>query len=177
MSDTPGSVAALAAPADILQREIYRAQTLCARFGSALGTDCDVQAALNGYREAISKTRGLMLDVGVEAGCRRCAEENNGSCCFHSMEEHIEHMLLLINLLWGEDLPGKREVPDHCWFLGRHGCKLFARYHFCVNYFCADLKSRLLPAQWKTLLATVGTELSAGWHAEHVLGRWLGARL
>lgn len=164
-------------PAPTVQHEIFRAQLLCARFGLALGNDHSVHAALDDYLKAIRNTRGLMLDMGMQAGCGVCANKNSGSCCFHGMEDNFDYLLLLINLLWGQDVPVARELPGHCLFLSRHGCKLVARYHFCVNYFCADLKNLLRSAQWKVLLAAVGAELSAGWEAEHVVRHWLRARI
>lgn len=160
-------------PLQTVDGEIFRAHMLYGRFGLALEADHSVHLALQSYLEAIRQTHQLIVEVGVRTSCAACANQENGSCCFLGMEENFDHILMLINLLWGKDLPVERELPNQCLFLGRQGCKLLARYHFCVNYFCSDLKNRLQPMQWKILLTGVGAELSAGWEAEHILRHWL----
>ena len=173
MNDHQQSHTAGKPPVSTVEQEISRARMLFLGFGSVLGTDHCIQTALADYRQAIRTNRRLMRQMGVLRVCSCCARENDGGCCFHGMEEHVDRILLLINLLWGLQLPVERDLPDHCLFLGRQGCKLLARYHFCVNYFCSDLKNRLHCSRWKALQAGVGAELSAGWEAEHALLRWL----
>lgn len=146
---------------------------LYSRFRHALCSDNKISAVLEGYERAIHNTSRLMFATGVTTGCTACAREAKGSCCFYGMEDNFDQVLLLINLLLGRGLPTAREVSRHCYFLGSQGCKLIARYHFCVNYFCAHLKSVMGPASFKIVLAGVGAELSAGWEAEQAVDYWL----
>jgi hypothetical protein len=82
-------------------------------------------------------------------------------------------VLLLINLLFGVELPERREIPEGCFFVGEKGCRLLARHTFCVNYLCPVL-IRSLERKEKRELATVsGEEILAGWELEKKLRPWL----
>jgi hypothetical protein len=127
---------------------------------------------LDRYDGAIENTQETMRQAGVADICGLCAKET-GSCCFQEVETWYDPMLLLINLLLDADLPRSRQIPGQCLFLGDKGCRLRARYAFCLNYFCPHLKIRLGSGAMNIMLAAVGQELAAGWELEQSLYRWL----
>jgi len=91
------------------------------------------------------------------------------------VEEWYDPLLLLINLLMEVEFPASRELSGHCLFVGKRGCKLIARYPFCVNYLCPRLKDLLGPAQTQHLMPAAGTELFSGWEAERYIHNWLNS--
>lgn len=157
--------------ADRLRVAIARARALFALHGESLSDDPGIGRLLAAYREAIARTGELMRESGVCAACARCAGFGHGSCCFQGIENEYDSILLLVNLLLGCSLPDEPAVPESCFFLGEEGCRLPARYYFCVNYLCPDLQESLDPEVVRRLLHAVGRELSAGWEVEHALRR------
>jgi hypothetical protein len=131
----------------------------------------DMQRLLCRYDSAIENTQETMEQTGVAAACGLCAEKT-GSCCFEEVETWYDPVLLLINLLLKAELPRSRQIPGQCLFLGDKGCRLRARYAFCLNYFCPTLKTRLGSGVMNITLAAVGQELAAGWELEQSLYRW-----
>ncbi|MEJ2588385.1 MAG: hypothetical protein P8165_12560 [Deltaproteobacteria bacterium] len=132
----------------------------------------DVRRLLHRYDAAIAHTRETMRQTRVIEECTRCAEKS-GSCCFQEVETWYDGISLFINLLLGAALPQQYELPGQCLFLGQEGCKLRARYAFCLNYLCPTLKGRLGPDLLRHVLAAVGHELEAGWALEQTLYRRL----
>ena len=122
------------------------------------------------YDSAIEATQRTMGEAGMGLSCGRCSKDT-GSCCFQEVETWYDHRLLLINLLLSGDLPRSRQIRGECLFLGEQGCRLRARYAFCLNYFCPMLKARFGPDLLRTLLAAVGRELAAGWELGLALNR------
>ena len=152
-----------------LREEVARARALHALHGKSLSDDPRIACLLEKYRDAIVRSGRQMEEEGVWAACARCARMGHGSCCFKGIEDEYDHILLLVNLLFGVDLPDDPAVPESCFFLGEKGCRLKGRYYFCVNYLCPDLQDALEPAAMRELLRIVGEELSAGWELEHAL--------
>ncbi len=136
----------------------------------------EIGGLLTCYDSAIEATQRAMGEAGMGLSCGRCSKDT-GSCCFQEVETWYDHRLLLINLLLSGDLPRSREVEGECLFLGERGCRLRARYAFCLNYFCPMLKARFGLDLLKTLLAAVGRELAAGWELEQALDRRLQKHL
>jgi hypothetical protein len=156
-----------------LQREITTARSLFVRCRRALGHQPELLRLLSLYGEAIGETQALMQRVSVTEACTDCAQQGAGSCCFEGIESGYDHMLLLINLLMGCTIPDFREVPDSCFFVGKTGCKLQARYYYCVHYLCPALQAALGPSAQRRLLSVVGKELAAGWELERALRKFL----
>lgn len=123
-------------------------------------------APIEAYGTAIRRTSSAMGEMNVVAFCSRCAMTERGSCCFEEIGQAYDLPLLLLNLLLGCELPRAREIPHGCFFLGPTGCTLTARYHFCVNYLCPDLRNALGREGSERLLRIVGSEIAAGWEAE-----------
>lgn len=134
-----------------------------------------MRSLLDAYDAAIRHTQKIMRDTGAAAACSRCAAER-GSCCFQEVETWYDPMLLFINLLLNVDLPKSRRHPNQCLFLGPEGCRLRARYSFCLNYFCPTLQEQMDPDLMHAVRRAVGRELLAGWELERFLYRWLNGQ-
>lgn len=149
--------------------EISEARHLFQRYGNRLLSDPCVSRLLKQYRDAIAKTTRMMREMGMQGECARCAADGPGSCCFSGIEEGYDQILLLINLLMGCNIPDTREIAGSCTFLGPSGCKLRARYYYCVHFLCPRLHRAMDPLSVKELLRAVGEELHAGWEAEQAV--------
>ena len=156
-----------------LLHEIGAARALFDCFGPTLCRQPELVRLLSLYRRSISETQSVMSREGVTSACALCARDAAGSCCFEGIEAGYDPILLLINLLMGSTLPHSREAPESCFFVGEAGCKLQARYYFCVHYLCPALQGSLGPDAKQALLKTVGKELAAGWELECALREWL----
>jgi hypothetical protein len=110
-----------------------------------------------------------MKQSGVVRTCTVCAVDEKESCCFNGVEDWYDTLLLLINLLMGVDLSTPRKVPEGCLFVGKNGCRLVARYHFCINYLCPKLKDRLDFSRRKNLMAVGGREILCGIELENAI--------
>jgi hypothetical protein len=156
-----------------IDKETARARDLHRRHGEALSRDPALAALLRDYGRAIAETRETMVRLGIAEACAACAQGSAGSCCSEQVEDWYDHLLLLINLLMGVEIPRHREVPGHCLFVGPDGCKLMARHSFGINYLCPELKARLGAAGTREFLAVAGRELFSGWELERALRTWL----
>ncbi len=145
-------------------RQMEEADRIFRNRGKQLLADPEIAALLTCYDSAIEATQRAMEEAGMGLLCGNCSKET-GSCCFQEVETWYDHRLLLINLLLSGNLPRSREIEG--------GCRLRAKYAFCLNYFCPMLKARFEPDLLKTLLAAVGRELAAGWGLEQALNRRL----
>lgn len=158
-----GRVGAVLKAADSL----YRSQ------GEQIREDPALFLMIERYRAALTASREMMAGSGMVALCSACARETPGGCCFREVEEEYDPVLLLINRLLGASLPERREVPDNCLFLGEKGCKIPARYYFCVNFLCEKLKSGIRESVMEEIRRTSGEELQEGAALEYALRRWL----
>ena len=152
---------------------IDEAKQIYENCGEDLSGDKAISKHLSEYRNRISATNRLMQLSDIVNTCSSCAEKKPGSCCMQDVEEWYDPVLLLINLLMGVELPDYREIPGHCLFVGRNGCKLIARYSFCVNYICPELKKLLGPVQTQNIMTVAGQELLSGWETEKSVHNWL----
>jgi hypothetical protein len=157
----------------MIEEEIIRAKRLYARYGEALTNHDGLGALFEMYRSAIRTTQEVMNQLGVVETCSVCACEGSGSCCFQGVEEWYDHVLLLINLVLGRQIPEFREVSIGCLFVGSRGCKLMARHSFCVNYICPSLKDSIKTTYMGKLLSVSGDELYCGWELEKSIREWL----
>lgn len=157
---------------DRVHLTVQQAYALYQRHGKTLLSDPAVVEGLEAYCQSLEQTRQAMKDTRVVSACTICAGRT-GSCCSREVEEWYDPVLLLINLLLGAKLPGFREIPDQCLFLGKNGCTLLARYAFCLNYLCPDLKKEIGPRTARELLQIIGHELAMGWDLERALCRIL----
>ncbi len=161
----------------LVQDRIRCAREIYMRHGDSIMADAHIRKLLRAYKTAIDGTNRLFITTGVVEACSECASKSHGSCCFAGMEENYELVLLLINLLMGCDLPCKADFPEQCLFVGERGCKLYARYSFCVNFFCPRLEKSLGTAEMEEILIAIGDELYKGWELEQALLLWLRDRM
>lgn len=144
--------------------------------GGFLLADPGLASGLERYRRAIAASREVMSRSAMVDLCADCARETPGGCCFRQVEECYDPVLLLINRLLGAALPERREMPDNCLFLGEKGCKIPARYYFCVNFLCEKLKAGIPESVLEEVRRTSGEELQEGAALEYALRRWLRLR-
>ena len=156
-----------------LRGEIAKARSLHAKYGGDISRSENIAGLLACYRRAMEDTAMLNREMEVPATCSRCATGVAGGCCFQGIEEGYDHVLLLTNLLMGCSIPDSPEMPGSCFFVGKLGCKLVARFYFCLHYFCPDLKYSLGPSGISRLLGKLGAELQAGWELEQAIRGWL----
>ncbi len=152
---------------------INKARELYQNYGQDMLENTIISAQVGRYKHAIDTTDSMFKKFGVSAACSKCAQEIHGSCCFEGMEENYNEILLLINLLLGVQLPLNREHKNQCFFIGSHGCKLVARYSFCVNYFCPKLEESLGQDKMARLAGVIGNEVFTGWELELAIKKWL----
>lgn len=157
----------------MIEEEIDRAKRLYTHYGEALLNQDGLGVLFEVYLNAIRETQTVMKQVRIVETCSVCACEGSGSCCFQGVEEWYDHILLLINLVLGRQIPEFREIPGGCLFWGSSGCKLIARHSFCVNYLCPNLKDLMETPLGETLLSVSGDELFCGWELEKSIREWL----
>lgn len=159
-----------------IRERIIRAHTLFDAWGRELAAEPTVSPFLHRLRARIEASRKVMAEVGIVAECRRCEEEQGGSCCGSGIENRYDVELLLINLLLGVSLAEDAERPESCRFLGARGCTLFARHVLCVNYLCARLRETLSPGQLSLLQDSSGEELETEFFLHEAIKRFLSRR-
>ncbi len=142
-----------------IQEKIEQAHNLYGACGDSLRQDPSIRALLNKLQECIDNTNQRMLILDVVAECKRCEEEEGGSCCGAGIENKYDVVLLLTNLLLGGSLENGEPSGNSCYFLGKKGCTLTARHVLCVNYMCQQLQKKLAKEQLISLQTCAGEEL------------------
>lgn len=148
-------------PPPAILEKIETARQLFEEYGVLLRTDARVAARLECAREKIEQSRKAGVESGVAAACRRCDEEEGGSCCGAGIENRYTPVLLLANLLMGKSLPLERRSENGCHFLGETGCRLDARHVLCVNYLCTRIQKELPARELIRLQNIIGEEMDA----------------
>ncbi len=154
---------------------IHRAKNLYRTYAERLMRDDAIRALLDRYRAHIEQTGGAMMGEGIGAACSACARQNLSGCCFSGIEEGYDEIHLLLNLLLGCPLPESRVQQGSCFFVGELGCRLTARYYFCLHYFCPALERSLGGGRIGALQLQVGRELQSGCKTEEAVRKWLKA--
>ncbi|MEE9120288.1 MAG: hypothetical protein V3U56_03255 [Syntrophobacteria bacterium] len=142
-----------------IQEKIEQAHMLYSACGDSLRQNPSIHALLNKLQECIDNTNQRMLILDVVAECKRCEEEEGGSCCGAGIENKYDVVLLLTNLLLGRSLENGEPSGNSCYFLGEYGCLLTARHVLCVNYICKKLQKKLTKEQLISLQTCAGEEL------------------
>jgi len=163
-------------PESSIENKIRWAKTRFAAYGSEILADSRLPGLLSDYREAVGDTRLLMIESGVVELCGSCASEEHGSCCAKWVEDWYDEWLLFINLLMGVEIEFDSEDAKSCSFAGPNGCRLIARYSFCVNFLCPTIERSVGSKTTEKLLIVSGTELFAGWVMEQELRKWVTAK-
>jgi len=158
----------------MIEEEINKAKTLHDRYGEVMLNDNGLMMLMENYRKAITGSHELMKETGIIERCTTCADnEKAGSCCFQGVEEWYDHILLFMNLMLGFEITTYHDILKGCLFVGKKGCRLFARHAFCVNYICPSLNFLLTNTQGEKLSSVTGNELYSGWKMEKSIRNWV----
>ncbi len=152
--------------------ELEKAFQLRDRLGPAPPDDTVLRTLYQRYLETIRRTDSLMSATGAAAACAECAQRK-GSCCFEGMDQSYGSLLIYINMFMGVDFSRAPHSPDSCRFVGKNGCRLKARFSFCLNFFCPDLRTLLGEDEVARIQREIGQQLLAGWELERALTRWI----
>jgi hypothetical protein len=111
-----------------------------------------------------------MQNVGIPALCTACAATGvNGGCCSLAMADESDTVLLLVNLLAGNEVRVQRIDELECSFLGTAGCSLRFKPMFCLNYLCRRIRQGLAPAKLGRLERFSGLLLQSQYQIEQLL--------
>ena len=153
-----------------IEQKIHTARSIWTLHGDALMADEQVNTAIVKLKKAIEQSWLLMRELKVVDGCGICATTKpGGGCCGAGIEDWYDEYVLLMNLMMGRNIPEAREEETGCLFLGPTGCKLMARFHFCINYLCPDIRERLSAPKMQKLTAQNGREIYCGWQLENII--------
>jgi hypothetical protein len=142
-----------------IAEKIGVARDLFGAWQHMLWEDAKVRSLLETLQEKVAASRKVSLCLGVFAACKRCEEEEGGSCCGAGIEDRYSSHLLLINLLLGKTLPTERCFANSCYFLQTGGCSLMARDILCINYLCPIIHELLAHDDLISLQAVTGEEM------------------
>lgn len=126
-----------------IEDKIRTARTLYDQWSGRLRADPAIRGRLKELAELSRASGRMSVEAGVSEACRRCDEQEGGSCCGAGIENRYTPEMLLINLLLGASLPASRFSDKSCWFLGEGGCVLAARDILCINYLCTRLRKEI----------------------------------
>ena len=141
--------------------------------GADLLRDEGVVSLLKELKGAIRASHREMAHTGIVESCRLCEEKDGGSCCGARLEKKYTGLLLLINLLLGHPIPGRRQDPSGCFFLGKEGCGLLSRQVICINYLCKRITDQINPHKIAPLREKEGIEISLLFHLSERIKRVL----
>ncbi len=141
--------------------KIAIARELHARRADSLLREPAVATGLRDLAARTEASRLASIEAGVSEVCRRCDEEEGGSCCGAGLEDRYTPEMLLLNLMMGTSLPDSGRSANSCHFLGDRGCVLVARDIICINYLCARLCSGISEERLIRLRETTGFEMEA----------------
>jgi hypothetical protein len=156
-----------------IEKKLRWAHILYGEIGQKIKDDKVIAPLLRDYENKIKETWTVMNESGVVSECTRCAVQDGGSCCARGIEDKFDVIMLLLNLVFGRELPARPWDPSGCWFLGERGCLLFARHVICVNFMCIRLYDSLSVASIQRVQRAMQEETSSGFLLEERLKSWL----
>jgi len=156
-----------------IEQKIELARDLHAVWGNDLQRDPAIGDLLEKLEKNINKSREAMLSLGIVEACKRCDEEEGGSCCGAGLENKFDRFLLLVNLLLGVALPDYRCRPDSCYLLTAKGCILRVRLVLCVDFLCPKILGVLSLDKLIKLQQVSGDELVSGFMLYDAVKRFL----
>ena len=156
-----------------IEEKITWAENCHRERGADLLRDEEVGFLLRELKGAIRASHREMAHTGIVESCRLCEEKDGGSCCGAGLEKKYTGLLLLINLLLGHPIPGRRQDPSGCFFLGKEGCGLLSRQVICINYLCKRITDQIDPHQLAPLREKEGIEISLLFHLSERIKRVL----
>ena len=159
-----------------IEEKIEEARALYGAWGDRLRRDDRVRDLLARLAQNVRSSMQAMHALRVVQACKRCEEQEGGSCCGAGIENRYDPLQLLINLLLDVSLPDQQTYSDSCYFLDTDGCCLKARHVLCVNYLCKKLRETLSEDELNTLQAIVGEELDTGFALHEAVRKEVGRR-
>jgi len=131
--------------------------------------DTIITDLLHKLKATIDSSHKEMMRIGIDQICKKCEQDEGGSCCGAGLEKKYDGILILINILIGIKLPFKRCDPKSCFFLGPSGCLLKARHVICINYMCSKITDKISPEQMSPLREKEGEEIELLFHLHEKL--------
>jgi hypothetical protein len=159
-----------------IEEKIDEAQDLYETWGEKLLGDAGLKDLIAELQQKASASGKASVQLGIFEACKRCEEDEGGSCCGSGIESRYTSYLLLINLLLGGTLPSERLYPNGCHFLGRGGCILKARDILCINYLCARIQKLLPHSDLLALQAVTGDEMDTVFLVHEAVKQFIGHR-
>ncbi len=157
-----------------VQENVTKAETLYRLFSREILSRETFCHLLRDYTSEVDKNRRLMKEVGLPDLCSWCATKvQGGGCCGSHIATWYDPVTLLLNLLMGVKIQNESYYADSCRFLGKDGCTLKARYHFCVNYLCSKILNKFDETTIQRLKQQAGAELFMAWQLEIFLRDFL----
>ncbi len=151
----------------LVENSVQQARQLYKDYREKLMSESVFVTLLKNYSSEIERSSRLMVQAGLPDFCGYCATSiPGGGCCGEHIATWYDPHLLLLNMLMGIEIQDKSYYKDSCRFLGRNGCTLKARYHFCVNYLCQRIYEKFDKKAIESLRAQSGKELFACWQLE-----------
>jgi hypothetical protein len=153
-----------------LPRKIHLANKLYEEQGSALLAKPDITQQLERMNERAASVSKSMQNTAIPEQCTICATTSkNGGCCSLSMADENDTILLLANLLAGNEMRVQRNDGRECSFLGQSGCSLRFKPMFCLNYLCSHIRERLAADDLRKLDRATGLLLQEQYRIEQML--------
>lgn len=153
-----------------LPRKIHSAHLLHDQMGPTLMSVPSIRQQLALLTDRADAVIWLMHDVGMPAACTVCAATGiNGGCCSLAMANETDTVLLLVNLLAGNEVSIQRTDGQECTFLGPAGCSLHFKPMFCLNYLCHRIRQLLPSAELVRLERLSGLLLQSQYQIEQLL--------
>ena len=143
-----------------IEEKIAWAQHCYKEFGDNLLKEKRLVDLLAHLKTAVVASRKEMAMKGIVEVCRRCEQEEGGSCCGAGLENRYDGWLLLINLLLGVKLSKTKQQTNSCFLLGKNGCLLMARHIICINYLCKKITDLIDPRIIMELREKEGEEVN-----------------
>ncbi len=134
------------------------------------GPELQSLAKLLVLAESLRQVMGRMQIFDL---CRACGSRPQGGCCSAEMANETDVILLLINLLAGQQVAVQRADGFECCLLGAAGCSLLFKPMFCLNYNCKKIKSGADRAEMQQLESAAGRLLQEQYLLEQLILRSL----
>jgi hypothetical protein len=153
-----------------LPRKIHLAHLLNSQLGPDLLAMPRIRQQLTLLTDRAGMVNQWMQSIGIPTLCSVCAATGvNGGCCSLEMADESDTVLLLVNLLAGNEVQMQRTDGLECVFLGASGCSLRFKPMFCLNYLCRQIRQRLTPGKLGQLERVSGLLLQTQYQIEQLL--------
>ena len=156
-----------------IEDKLKMAHNLYGLWGEHLKREPEILDLLEKLEGFLNNSREAMLELGIVETCKRCDEEEGGSCCGAGLENKFDSLLLLMNLLLGVSLPERHHRPDSCYLLSDKGCVLKVRLVLCVDYLCPKIMGALSHDKVIRLQTISGDELLTGFKLYDAIKRFM----